>query len=77
MKHPVTTTLTLRELERLKKAKGEASMLEFTRDAIMEKCDRCLNDGKPEKTQRNNFRNTKNDPNSAGGNEEIIDDLDA
>lgn len=42
MKHPVTTTLTLEELEKLKKAKGTSSMLRFIHDAIMEKCERCL-----------------------------------
>ena len=48
MKHPVTTTLTPIELENLKKVKGSESMLKFAHDAIVEKCERCLNDRKNE-----------------------------
>lgn len=48
MKHPVTTTLTVEELEKLKNAKGSTSMLKFTHDAVMEKCERCKNERKNE-----------------------------
>ena len=58
MKHPVTTTLTIEELEKLKKAKGSSSMLRFIHDAIVEKCEECSKDERKE-VERHSERGTE------------------
>ena len=77
MKHPVTTTLTPKELENLQKAKGSLSMLQFIRDAITEKCERCLNDGRETpKSERFTRATTQTGNGSDYSSDKILEDID-